>query len=269
VIYTVSQSLINAWLLCGERVRRRWVENEIIPPGIAAKIGTGLHGGAEVNHRAKKETGKDEPLNVIQDAARDAYKKSLEKGVFFPVDELSSAKKQLSKGLDTTIALAGLYRKDLAPKIKPVLVEEKISFQHPDIEIPFSGIVDVYDSNGWLPDLKTSATSWNQLKADTHIQPTIYNKLVQVKTGQYPEKLSFEIFVKTKIPKYQTLETRRTEEDFNLLVERVRIMLIQINAGFFPPADPTSWTCSPKWCGYFYTCPCIPSHRKILPKRSA
>jgi hypothetical protein len=44
---------------CGEQYRRRYLENEIIPPGISARIGSGVHKAAEINFRAKIQTGED------------------------------------------------------------------------------------------------------------------------------------------------------------------------------------------------------------------
>jgi len=107
MIEYINQTILNAWSMCPERVRRRWIEGEIIPPGIAARIGSGVHKGAEVNHLAKIISGKDEPLDVIQDAARDGYMKSIQEGVFFAPDEAASARKQLAEGVDTTVTLAG------------------------------------------------------------------------------------------------------------------------------------------------------------------
>lgn len=258
----INQSLINSWMLCPERVRREWFEGDRIPPGIAAKIGTGVHKGAEVNHKAKMITRKDEPFDVIQDAARDGYVKSLESGVFFPPGEISSAKKQLSKGLDVSVALAKLYSESLAPNILPLSVEKTIFLEHDEITIPLRGTIDVLTEDNWLPDLKTSAKKWPQSKADTSVQATLYNELVKKETGAYPKKISFEIFTKTKTPAHQSIETTRTKDDFKLLILRIKIMMQQITAGIFPPADPSSWACSPKWCGFYATCKYISKHRR-------
>lgn len=267
MIEYINQTLLNSWSMCPERVRRRWIENEIIPPGIAARIGTGLHKGAEVNHKAKKETGEDEPLDTIKDAARDGYLKSLQDGVFFPISEVSTAKKQIAEGVDIAVNLASLYHDSLAPQIKPNLVEERISMDVDGLPLPFVGTVDVFTKDNWLPDLKTAARKWSQVQADSSIQATLYNELVKHHTGQYPAKLSFEIFTKTKTPAHQSVETTRMGEDFGVLIKRAQIMLNMIQAGIFPPSDPGFWGCSFRYCGYWWTCDHIPKHKKILPKR--
>ncbi|KKL55855.1 hypothetical protein LCGC14_2251250 [marine sediment metagenome] len=266
MIESIRQSSLNQWARCGEQFYRSVIQRDWFPPGIAARIGTGLHKGTEVNHKAKRMTGKDEPLDVVQDAARDGYVKSLENGVFFSPEEAGSAKTQMAEGVDTTVSLAGLYHKELAPKILlPKYVEERIVMDVPGVDIPFSGIIDVYTDDCWLLDIKSAAKRWPEGKADQEIQPTMYNELIKHRTGSYPKKLSFEIFTKAKEPKYQPIETTRTPDDFKVLVQRAQIMMKSIMAGIFPPAQPGHWICTPKWCGYWWTCPHIPKHRKIIP----
>lgn len=268
MIEYINQTILNAWTMCPERVRRRWIEGEIIPPGIAARIGSGVHKGAEVNHFAKIISGKDEPLDVIQDAARDGYMKSIQEGVFFAPDEAASARKQLAEGVDTTVTLAGLYGENIAPKVQPAIVEKTITMAVDSLDIPFIGTVDVYTVDKWMPDLKTAARSWPESRAHSSFQMTLYNELIAHETGEYPDKLSIEVLVKTKQPKTQSIETSRKPEDFAVMVKRAQLMMQMIRAGIFPGADPSHWSCAPAYCGYYWTCPYIPKHKKILPKRS-
>lgn len=266
MIEFISQSMMNQWFRCPESFRRRWIEGDIIPPGIAARIGTGLHKGAEVNHRAKVITGEDEPLSIIQDAARDCYVKTVRnEGVFFPPDELSSARKQLLEGIDTTVALAKLYRESFAPKVLPYLIEERLTLDRPGLPIPFAGTIDLLTNDNWLPDIKSAEKKWPSGKADTEIQATLYRELVRERTGSYPNKISFEVFTKSKL-EHHSFETTRTPEDFELLVRAAAAILKSIQAGIFHPAQPGAWNCGAKWCGYWWTCPWVPEHRKIIPK---
>ena len=260
---SLSQSMINSFMICPERFRRRYVEEEIIPPGIAAKIGTGFHKGCEVNHLAKLQSGMDEPLDVIQDAARDEYVRSVkEDGVLFAPEEESSARVKLEEGIDTVVELAESYYCSLAPQIHPALVEETLYVDIPELDLPLQGRIDVYTTDGWLPDLKTAARKWSQVKADTSVQATVYHTLVLAKTGEPPKKLSFEVFVKNKKSEHQSVETTRSCEDFRSLCVRIQTMMRLVYAGLFSPAPADSWICQPKWCGYFWTCPYIPAHRK-------
>ena len=255
MIETIHQSMIGQFFRCPEQFRRRYIEEDIIPPGIAARIGSGMHKGAEINHKSKLLTGMDEPLSVCQDAARDEYKRLIfDHGVFFPKEELSSAKKQLAKGIDTTVGLTESYHKNLAPRIQPIMVEKKIYYKDPDIEIPFVGTVDLLAKPNWLADMKSAARKWPENKIKTDMQMTIYRELLKAETGKYPSKMTVEVFTKTKDFGYQTLVAERDEKDWVLLKKRVQSMLKMIKAGCFPPCDPSGWVCSPRWCGFYQSC---------------
>jgi hypothetical protein len=271
--------MIGMWERCPEQFRRRYIENESIPPGIAARIGTGVHKGAEVNHKAKYKTGQDEPLDVVQDAAVQGYKDAIDDGgVFFPITEKSGAKSEIAKGKDTVASLASLYHQSLAPSILPRFVEKKILMDVDDLPVPLSGIIDVLSNTNkrektdenqdlWLPDIKTAAKKWSQAQADSNIQMTLYNQLVKALTGIYPKKISIEVFTKTKMAAHHQLITERKKEDFNMLIKKIKLMWQTINAGIFAPAQAGSWICSYNYCGYWWSCSHIAEYKKIIPKK--
>ena len=87
MIDRLSVSQLDMFARCGEQYRRRYIEGEIVPPGIAARIGTGVHKAAETNWREKMRTGRDMPLDAVQDCAAEAYHKALQDGVFFRSEE--------------------------------------------------------------------------------------------------------------------------------------------------------------------------------------
>ena len=265
----LSVSQLDTYTRCGEVYRRRYIEGEIIPPGLPARIGSGVHKGAEVNFKAKMQTGRDEPLSVVQDAAADSYVKELGKGVFFAPDEVPGAKLAMAAGKDTVVSLAKLFHTELAPQIQPMLVEEKVIIDLPGVDLPVVTILDCYTQTKALRDLKTAGKKWGDDKAHSSNQPTAYREAIKTVTGEYPESIYFDVLVSTKTPSLQTLSTVRTEDDLAILSRKFAFMVAGINAGIFPPAEPGSWMCSPKWCGFWFTCPYIPAHRKILPKRSA
>jgi hypothetical protein len=269
VITHLSASQLGMFQRCGEQWRRRYLEGEVIPPGIAARIGTGVHKAAEKNFRYKMESGEDMRLDEVQDAAATAYDKALAQGVFISPDEAPGAKLAMAEGKDTAVSLATLFRRELAPAIQPRLVEHKVTLDLPGLELPVVTVLDCYTEDKALRDMKTSGKKWSEDKAHTSPQPTLYRESVKEATGEYPEKLLFDVLVSTKTPALQTITTSRTEDDLAILVRQFGIMTASIQAGIFQPAERDSWMCSMKWCGYFFTCPHIPAHRKILPKRSA
>lgn len=269
MINHLSASQLGTFQRCGEQWRRRYLEGEIIPPGIAARIGSGVHKGAEVNLKSKMQTGEDLPLDAVRDAAAEGYDKALSNGVFIPPDERPGAKIAMAEGKDTVVSLATLYHEQVAPGIQPALVEEKITIELPEVEFPIVTVLDCYTTAKSLRDLKTSGKRWSEDRAHTSPQPTLYRESIKEVTGEYPESMQFDILVSNKTPVLQTIETKRGDDEIKILARQFNLMIFSIKAGIFPPAEPDHWMCSSKWCGYYFTCPYIPAHRKILPKRSS
>ena len=250
----ITQSMLGMFLRCAHQFERRYIQGEIIPPGIAARRGSATHKAAQINHEQKLHTKEDLPAGDLQDAARDHYVKQIqEEGVFIPKDRISEKDQLLAGGLDAAVRLTKLYRHSLAPAIQPILVEEKMTMDA-NLDLPIQGTIDVLTTDNWLPDLKTADKSKGAGEADNSLQLTFYAGLVAHYTGKWPEKISLEILVNHKEPKLQSLPTKRGPEDWGNLMLRIQLMLAQIRAGLFPPCDPGAWVCSPNWCGYFWTC---------------
>ena len=69
----------------------------------------------------------------------------------------------LAQSQDMTARLADLYRREIAGRIQPVLVEYKKNLLLPKLDIPVRTILDVYTANGELHDL-------NPLPAAGHLK---------------------------------------------------------------------------------------------------
>lgn len=254
MIESVHQSHLGMFLRCPTQFERRYIRGEVIPPGIPARRGSGVHKAARVNHEQKIVSHEDLPVDVLMDVSRDEYVRLIkDQGVFIPKDQVSEKGKLLAAGLDASTRLAKLYRDCLAPRIQPVLVEEYLTVDA-GLDLPLAGRIDVLAEGGWMPDLKTADKSKAAGEADNSLQLTFYSGLVANHIGRWPEKISLEILVDNKEPKLQSLETKRGPKHWKNLLLRVQLMIAQINTGLFPPCDPGAWVCSPKWCGYFWTC---------------
>jgi hypothetical protein len=254
MIESISQSSFGMFLRCPQQFERRYMRGEIIPPGIAARRGAGVHKAAQINHEQKIKSLIDLPVTDLQDAARDHYVKLVkEEGVFIPKDRLSEKNALLAEGLDAATKLTKLYREALAPQIMPALVEQKLSIDA-GLPLPILGIVDVLTDTNWLPDLKTADKSKGAAEAENSLQLTFYAGLVADHIGKWPEKVSLEILVNNKEPKLQSLATTRGPDDWANLMLRLQLFCAQLETGLFPPCDPGAWVCSPTWCGYFWTC---------------
>jgi len=262
----ISISQYGTWTRCRQQWFNRYVLGEKLPPGIAAHIGSGVHGGVEFDLKDKVFSGVDKPLEDVLDAASTSYDERLKKGgVFFNREDATKAQKIMGAGKDQTIALTKAWHADLAPTIQPVLVEKKIDFLPDGLDVPLLGIIDCLDANHVIRDTKTSKSKWNQAKADKELQPPLYRELVKMETGKYPDKFVYDVLVKTKDPYCQQIETTRDDDDFRILIMKLNLMIKEIDSGNIGPAASDAWNCSPNWCGWWGSCEWIPDRLRRLP----
>lgn len=254
MVKTVSQWSLGMMLRCGEQFRRRVIMGERIPPGIPAARGTGVHKANEVNLKQKVDTGKDLPESDLKDAARDGFTHALRNGVYLIKEEQSEKSKLLNNGLNEAIRLTGLYRKVVAPKIKPVEVERRFQFNLKGIPFDIVGYMDIQQAGNRIDDIKTTSKSWAWGQINKEIQPVFYSLAHHKETGKRPT-FFYHILVHTKTklkPQVQYLTPDNSM--YEALYERIRQFCQAVQTGTFMPANPSSWWCDPKWCGYHPTC---------------
>ncbi|MBN2579136.1 MAG: PD-(D/E)XK nuclease family protein [Pirellulales bacterium] len=258
----LSATQLEMFWRCPEQYRRRYIEGERIQPGVALILGKAFHAGAEVNFRQKIESHEDLPEKEIIDASAAAFDTEVAGGYVLSDEETSvGAEKVLGAAKDKTIQLAGVHASEQAPDYQPVAVEHatRIVFQKASHDL--LAITDLRDDKRRVVDLKTAGKKMPSNSADTSTQLTIYAAAFQVDTGVPPAEVRLDVLTKTKIPARQVLVSNRTQADYQALLNRVNATLAAIQAGNFTPCSPGNWVCSPKWCGYWHTCPFINSER--------
>jgi len=119
----ISYSRLSMYLRCGEQYRRRYIEKEVIPPGIALIRGISVHKGAEENNRYKLATKKDKKKSDILGIVSDTFDQKLKDGIWLTKEEKSRKGQIIGDGKDDAIKLAGLYCDETAPAIMPDKIE--------------------------------------------------------------------------------------------------------------------------------------------------
>jgi hypothetical protein len=257
-----SPSQLAMYLRCGEAYRRRYIEGEIIPPGVALLRGSAVHKGAEVNFRQKIKTYEDLPPSVIQEAAATAFDERASGEVMLSTEETSiGLRKVLGDAKDSTVRLADLYAVRVAPTIQPLLVEERVEIPIPD-HPTLVGIIDVVSDTEEVVDLKTSKRRKPENEVEIDDQLTWYDLAYRYHVGRAPKSVGLEVLIDKKVPDVQSVRTQRTKADHDTLIHKLNAMEAGIKVGVFLPAAPGSWACSERFCGYWNTCPFVNSQRR-------
>jgi hypothetical protein len=264
----LSASQLESYCRCPEAYRRRYLDGDIIPPGIAILKGIAFHRGAEVNMRQKLETRKDLPVTEIVDAAQAAFDESLHGSyVLSPDEQARGPEAVIGEAIDDALGMVIVHAKQQAPDYQPIFVEELVRIELPTSPRDLLGIIDLADDKGRVVDFKTAGKKKSQGDADDSVQLTVYAAAYHARTGAPPTEVRLDSVVKTKTKtERQVMASDRGVNDFSALANRINAVNHGIEAGSFPPATPGAWWCGPKWCGYWETCPYVNNQRKALVK---
>lgn len=258
----LSPTQLDLYCKCPEAYRRRYIEREVIPPGIAIIQGQCVHRAAEFNFRQKLATRVDLPILEIVEAAAASFDEQKAGEVALTQDEMArGASVVLGEAKDQAVKCAEVLARDIVPEYQPVLVEEKVRIELPNAPRDLLCILDMADERGIVSDYKVAAKRKSQADADSSVALTTYAAAHRIATGKLPSELRLEVLVKNKTPTRQVVSTTRGLGDFKALAARVNAVQSSIDAGSFPPATPGAWWCGPRWCGYWSTCPYVNNER--------
>lgn len=260
-------SMLDMLSRCGVQFQRRygarfdcWQEEEIVPPGIALATGISVHKAVEANLRNKMidSDGQLLPRAQIAEIAENEFRGVWEGGMMFTEDEAANIKKALGVAVDQTIALALLHHDNLAPIIKPVAVEEKFVIVMGNYAYDLAGKKDVREIDA-IRDTKTKTAS-PPADAARSLQMAMYAMAEKVAGRGLPSKVYLDFLVKTKTPKVVIREAVPDDSWIQPLFHRIAraieiIQSVKEGKGQFTPADPESWICSRRYCGFATTCP--------------
>lgn len=227
-------------------------------PGIALSRGSATHVAIELNMRRKLDTGELAPLDEVEQAARDCVGQEFERGIYLAPDERKAKAVEAwrDETVDAAVGLSSLHYHEVAPTVTPTHVERRWAVQVPGLSYDLAGQIDlqeVYRARPRVIDAKTSARTPSQADIDTgkySLQFSVYGLAVKV-IDLLPPCFRLDGLVNLKSgPKLVQLETHRTNEQYQALLDTVAAYVRQIELGDFPPNGRHSWKCCDKWCGY-------------------
>jgi hypothetical protein len=232
---------------CGLQWLYRYGEGIKTPPGVALIVGSGTHEAIDADLSSKLKTGELLPAEAVADAARDATSKRWDE------DQPVADEDALDRGqaIDQAVLLASAYHEDTAPSITPVHVERPFVLTAPGLEI--SGRIDVQTAHA-VHDTKTAAKAPGKSDIRTP-QLALYSAAVKALDGVSLDTVRLDVITKTKVPRVVSVEAHVNDADRAASLALAGSAAQGIEAGIFAPADPTSWVCTPKFCGYWERCP--------------
>ena len=152
----LSVSAMGMLARCGEQYRRRYIEGDKLPPGIAALVGRGVDQTVTANLQAVIDGLQLLPVEQLADLARDAVNNEFSAGeVALTEEEAANPKAAKGSAVDKAIRLSWLHGESVAPRLKPVSVQRKWRLGIENFPFDLLGFIDVEEKER-LRDTKTS-----------------------------------------------------------------------------------------------------------------
>lgn len=250
---------------CGIQFQRRygarfgvWHQEEIIAPGIA--IGVGIAVDRSVNHNMthKMQTGELLTVDEVRSIARDSFEDTWQGGMMLSEDEAVNMDGTKGDAIDTSVSLAALHHKLVAPAIVPLAVQEKFVIELKDYPVDIAGTKDIREAD-CIRDTKTKAATPPQDAAKS-MQMATYSIAESVRSGKYPAKVALDFLVKTKTPKVELREAVPDPTWIDPVFRRIEraieiIETVREGKQAFTPAVNDDWVCTKRYCGFSSTCP--------------
>lgn len=225
------------------------------PPRIVMVVGSSVHSGAEANFKQKIESHEDlREADVVGEAIA-AYELNSPEAELDYEDRDRNRKAVIGEKKDKTARVMCAHCQKLAPGIQPIMVEARQEITLPKIGKTFLGFIDLVDDAENIRDLKITSRAKSQNDADTSLQLSSYWLTYQALTGNAPASVGLDCLVDGKRGvKLKSVNSQRTKQNLQRLVNTIMAVDTAIQAGNFPPCAPDNWICSPRFCGYWDTC---------------
>ncbi len=250
MISHLSPTSLNSFLRCPKSFWYRYLHDPpiIIPPKGVMVLGSAYHEGLAAGFRHKMNTGENPTLELVQDAfdskwaniRADNVLTDEEEALPFDAIDWEADPGELK---DIGITLLSAYEKAIAPKLNPVLVEERQTLSVDGVQLVL--IPDLVTDNKII-DHKVKARRFSEDDLRQDLQATCYYLKNQ-------KPFEFHLALRQVKPCVEIQPVSRNGEDTKFFTELVSKVWLAIQSGIFPP-NPIGWHCNPKWCGYYQIC---------------
>ena len=263
----LHQSYLALLYRCGEKFRRIVLEGEREPSTIPLIVGSATHTTIAKNLNNKIDKGSLFAKEVVQDCSRDDFVREWqESSVVLSNDEaMQGLNKTKDFAQDQTIRLVTAHHYDIANLINPKIVERKWVLNAKDYPYDMAGQIDI-DEGNQIRDTKTMKVNGGQRVVDFSEQYSFYAMAKYLIDGTMPDFVIQDNLVKptkTRDAYGVSYKSTRTKDDFRIVLSRFSLACKIIEQGSFVPANPVDPLCSPKFCGFYSTCPYVNGKRVI------
>lgn len=235
---------INTFLDCSAKYYFQEIEELDSPNKSYLAFGTSIHKTLEVNYSQKVESKIDLSVEEVKQVFAESIENEFEK-----VDKNDFLVEEPGMIKDQGIRLIEKYQKEIAPRIIPVAVEQriKVKFKHYDYGI--AGTIDLYDSNSIVIDHKTTSKKIDGVIPDNYKRQLSAYAILEEATGRKVEGTRIDYF-KRDSSEIRHLSVPIDRDHFLSMFQTIGDA---IKKGVFVP-NRGSFLCSKRYCKYWEAC---------------
>ena len=255
----ISFSQINTYMMCPLKYRFIYVD-EVDPDFTpsALPFGSAIHEALAYYYRHLKNNGTPTEVDDIIVVFRNDWSLRVECAGDVKFDGDDSKTTAEERGINMIRA----FYDNVNPG-EVLCVEQEFCLRKMDqsnsrqLPLPIVGKIDLIektsDGNIVVVDHKTASRKYNQSKAETDLQLTLYTAAFarsRLANGDKTFHARFDLITKTKNPEFISYPAVRIEEDHRRVIRIAREIIFAIDSGVFYPV--TGWMCSS--CQYKSEC---------------
>jgi len=240
IIPHLSFAQINMYLRCGMQYFYRYVMGIKLPPPGAVVLGRVAHTIIEQDYKEKKEKGKNKSLSEKLDMFVETFREDIKEA---DLREDEKPEEMEYQGVNILTA----HHREIALVTEPVEVEMPFEIEFENKYYMLKGKIDLISLEGII-DNKIASKKFSQIEIESDIQLPIYSFATGI------PNVGFDIVIKTKNPKIQKIRSIIDKSKCARVKAYIAKVAEAIEKQIFLPAQPGTWVCSPKWCGYWDMC---------------
>lgn len=235
---------INTFLECSAKYLFQEIERIETPNKSYLAFGSSIHKTLEANFAQKIETKTDLPIDEAKEIFSDVFEDEFRK-----VDRMDLEEEKPGTMKDQGVKLIQKYQEEIAPRITPVAVEQRIKVTFKGYDYGLAGTIDLYDADSVIIDHKTTSKKINGTIPEGYKRQLSAYTILEEATGRKVNGARIDYF-KRDSSEIRHIAVPIDKEHFLSMFQSIGDA---IKKGVFIP-NRNSFLCSKRYCKFWNIC---------------
>lgn len=238
---------IKDYLRCPAQYAFKYIDCLTLPRTPALLQAHCVRAGADYNYRQKLTSYRDVTIRELEDVVDAEFERQERSTEWQAGDDRDKIK-------DETLALAGVYLRQLAPLVQPMFLDSDYAIELDACPgVVLTGRIKLVDENLIIREIKTSGRAPSAEEAIRNLTLTAHALAYRKLTGRIENGVGLDYLVSTRVPKLVSVMAEISATNIERLCAVIGGVAAAIEAGTVYP-NPSHYLCSKKYCGYWNIC---------------